>query len=69
MRLTLKHPQSGYGAGTHIVDCGPLGGRYEPQLIDFARTIRGEIVNPVSVEHEYLLHKTMLQTCGFSGLN
>ncbi|MBR3709175.1 MAG: gfo/Idh/MocA family oxidoreductase, partial [Lentisphaeria bacterium] len=69
VRLTLKHPQGGYGVGTHIVDCGPLGGRYEPQLIDFARTIRGEIVNPVSVEHEYLLHKTLLQTCGFSGLN
>ena len=69
VRLPLKHPQGGYEAGTHIVDCGPLGGRYEPQLIEFARSIRGEIVNPVTAEHEYLLHKTLLQACGFSGLD
>ena len=69
VRLTLKHPQGGYEAGTHIVDCGPLGGRYEPQLIEFARSIRGEITNPVTAEHEYLLHKILLQACGFSGLN
>lgn len=65
LRLTLKNKQGPYGAGTHIVDCGPLGGRYEPQLIEFARIIRGEIVNPYPVEHEYLLHKTLLQSCGF----
>ena len=47
---------------------GPLGGRYEPQLIEFARSIRGEIVNPVTAEHEFLLHKTLLQACGFSGI-
>ena len=65
VRLTLKEKQGDYEAGSHIVDCGPLGGRYEPQLIDFARVIRGEITNPYPVEHEYLLHKILLQCCGF----
>ena len=65
LRLTLKNRQGEYEAGTHIVDCGPLGGRYEPQLIEFARIIRGEISNPYPVEHEFLLHKTLLQSCAF----
>ena len=65
VRLTLKQPQGQYAAGTHQVDCGPLGGRYEPQLIDFAKIVRGEMVNPFSAEHEFLLHKTLLQACGF----
>lgn len=63
VRLTLKKPQGAYGKGTQMVDCGPLGGRYEPQLIEFARIIRGEISNPYPVEHEFLLHKTLLQCC------
>ena len=65
VRLTLKQPQDKYEAGTHLVDCGPLGGRYEPQLIEFARIIRGEMTNPFPAEHEFLLHKTLLQACGF----
>ena len=65
VRLTLKSAQGKYDAGTHIVDCGPLGGRYEPQLLQFARIIRGEITNPFPPEHEFLLHKTLLQACGY----
>lgn len=65
VRLTLKQPQDKYEAGTHLVDCGPLGGRYEPQLIEFARIIRGEMTNPFPAEHEFLLQKTLLQACGF----
>ena len=68
VRLTLKQPQGGYEAGTRLIDCGPLGGRYEPQLTDFARTIRGEIADPIPAGHEFLLQKTLLQACGFNGL-
>ena len=68
VRLTLKQPQGPYAAGTHRVNCGPLGDRYRPQLAEFARIIRGEIANPYPAEHEYLLHKTLLQACGFTGL-
>jgi hypothetical protein len=59
----LKKPRGPYAAGTHTVDCGPLGGRYDRQLIDFAEIIRGKKENPFPIEHEFLLHKTLLEAC------
>ena len=64
VRMTLKHPRGPYAAGTHTVDCGPLGGRYDRQLIDFAKIINKEMVNPFPIEHELQLHKTLLEACG-----
>lgn len=51
-------------AGEHIVDCGPLGGRYDEQVIEFAKIIRGELVNPYPIEHEFMIQKILLQSCG-----
>ena len=65
VRFTLKEPQEHYAAGTRLVNCGPRGDRYTAQMIEFARAVRGEIANPFSVEHEYLLQKTLLQASGF----
>ena len=65
VRLTLKEAQGGYEAGTHTVDCGPLGDRYGAQLTEFARIVRGEIANPCPPEYEFLLQKTLLQASGF----
>ena len=62
-RLTLKHPCGGYEAGTHTIECEPLAKRYSRQLVDFARIIRKEIDNPFPIEHEILLHKTLLKAC------
>lgn len=69
VRLTLKKPCGPYAAGTHMVDCEVLGKRYDRQLIDFARIIRGEIENPFPLEHELLLHKTLLDACGIPAGN
>lgn len=66
VRMTLKKNCKNYAAGTHIVDCGTLGGRYDRQLLEFAKIIRKEIKNPFPIEHEELLHKTLLDACGFS---
>ena len=65
VRLTLKNPCGPYSAGTHIVDCGTLNGRYDRQLIEFAGIIRKEIKNPFPIEHEYQLHAALLESCGF----
>lgn len=65
VRLTLKEPCGKYAAGTHTVDCGPMGNRYQTQQIEFARVVRGEIANPYPVEYEYLLQKTLLEASGF----
>lgn len=66
VRLTLKNGNVQYSSGTHHVSCGVLGSRYEAQLIEFARIIRGEIRNPYSCQHEYLLHEVLLAACGYS---
>ena len=63
VRLTLKKACGSYEAGTHIVDCGTLNSRYEPQLIEFAKILRGEIANPYPFEHEFQLHETLLKAC------
>lgn len=66
VRLTLKNGNEQYPAGTHEVNCGSLGGRYEAQLIEFAKIIRGEVKNPYSYQHEYLVQEALLAACGYS---
>lgn len=65
VRLTLKNGNAQYSSGTHEVNCGVLGSRYESQLIEFAKVIRGEIRNPYSCQHEFLLHEVLLAACGY----
>ena len=64
VRMNLKHPCGTWEAGEHMVDCGPLGGRYDEQVIEFAKIIRGELVNPYPMEHEFMIQKILLQSCG-----
>ncbi len=59
-RLTLKDAVSGHSSGTHAIDCGTMGDRYAPQLIEFAKIIRGEMKNPFGFRHEYLVQKYLL---------
>lgn len=68
VRLTLKNGNEQFESGTHMVDCGPLGSRYERQMEEFYRIIRNGDVNPYSYEHEYLLHKTLLKACEVKGI-
>ena len=63
VRLTLKNGNEAYGSGTHYVNCGPLGSRYERQLEDFYRIVREGRPNDYSYEHEFLLHKVLLEAC------
>ncbi|WFB36864.1 Gfo/Idh/MocA family oxidoreductase [Kiritimatiellota bacterium B12222] len=65
-RLTVKDDVPGFSAGTHQVDCGPLGDRYTGQLKEFAKIIRKEIDNPFDYTHEFLVQEALLQACGYS---
>ncbi len=67
VRLTLKYGNEAYEAGTHEVNCGTLNDRYDRQMIEFAKIIRGEMRNPYPASHELLLHEVLLQACGISG--
>ncbi len=64
-RLTLKHGVPGYAAGTHTVDCGPLGDRYVAQLCEFAQIVRGKIANPFGYDHEKLVQEVLLAAAGY----
>ncbi|MDF3129114.1 Gfo/Idh/MocA family oxidoreductase [Kiritimatiellaeota bacterium B1221] len=64
-RLTLKEDVPGYKAGTHQVDCGPLGDRYTGQLTEFAQIIRKEKPNPFDYDHEYLVQEVLLKASGY----
>ena len=65
LRLTLKHPRGNYQAGTHQVDCGVLGSRYEAQLREFAEIVRGKMTNPYPFSHELLLQESLLAASGY----
>jgi len=60
VRLTLKHAQDPYPAGTTNVDCGPLGDRYGKQLLELYRVVREGLPNPYSYQHELNIHKVLL---------
>ncbi len=64
VRLTLKEACAEFPAGTQVVNVGVLGGRYEAQLIEFSRIVRGEIANPFPPEHEYRVHQALLAAAG-----
>jgi len=40
--------------------------RYDDMILDFAKMIKGEKVNPFSYEHELLVQETLLAVCGFT---
>jgi citrate lyase synthetase len=41
----------------------PFKDRYEDQWREFAAVLNGEMANPYTYEHDYLVHKCHLQAC------
>ena len=66
MRLTLLEDNEEYNAGTHIVKFAGRNDRYEEQLLELAGIINGEIKNPYTYEHDYLVQETVLATAGYT---
>ncbi|MFA4944749.1 MAG: Gfo/Idh/MocA family oxidoreductase [Lentisphaeria bacterium] len=66
VRLTLLEGNEHYPAGTHAVDLGVTQDRYEDQLQELARIIRGEIKNPYAYEHDYLVQEVVLAASGYT---
>ena len=64
LRLTLCKGNEKYAAGTHKVDFENKNGRYDSQLRELARIIRGEMKNPYSYEHDYLVQEVLLAAAG-----
>ena len=66
VRLTLLEDTPEYPAGTQTVDVGVMNGRYEDQLMDLARAIRGEAEHPYGHDHELLTQEVVLAACGYT---
>ncbi len=64
LRLFLEEARGGYKKGVQTVEMPPLKDRYEDQWREFAAVVNGEMVNPYTYEHDYLVHKCHLQACG-----
>ena len=66
VRFSFAEANSEYAAGTHNIELPPMKTRYDAQLIEFARCVRGEIENPYPYEHELLVQEVLLAATGRS---
>ena len=66
MELVLKDAIPGYAAGAHIIDFGVVRDRYEDQLLELAKIIRGQITNPYTCEHDCLVQEVLLAAAGYT---
>lgn len=65
LRLTLSKDGGKFKAGCQEVECPPISGRYDDQVIELASIVRGEIGNPYSLEHELIVQKATLAAAGY----
>ena len=63
IKMTLRKGDEEYSAGIHNIDLGVMNDRYEGQLLELAMMIRGEIENPYTYEHDYLVQECLLKAC------
>jgi len=64
LTLTLCKAQGAYKAGTQPIELRNMPGRYDDQLADFARIIRGEKELDVKPEHDLAVLETILRASG-----
>ncbi len=67
--LHLDKAAGSFPAGFHTLRFPPQADRYTEQLTEFARVIRGEIEDPYTYDHDYLVHEVTLAAAGIRPLN
>jgi len=60
LQLALNAPRDTFKKGYQEVTFPPMPGRYDEQLIELARIIRGEIANPYPLAHELLVQEVLV---------
>ncbi len=63
MTMALAEAQGEYKAGYQEVRLPPMTGRYDDQLIDFARVIRGEKESEYPPSHDLEVQECILRAC------
>ena len=66
VELRLKRDAGDFPAGTHTLVFPAQRDRYEAQLTELARMIRGEAKSAYSFEHDYLVHEITLAAAGYT---
>jgi len=66
MQLNLLEDIEGYAAGAHTINFGVRRDRYEDQLMELAKMVAGEMENPYTYEHDYLVQKVLLAASGYT---
>jgi predicted dehydrogenase len=64
LALTLDRPQGEYKKGTQVIPLPKMPGRFDDQLTDFARIIRGEKKRDYTPEHDLAVLETVLRASG-----
>jgi predicted dehydrogenase len=64
LTLTLSAAKGDFKKGAQIVPLPKGGGRYDGQLAEFARVVRGEQKQRFSIDYEVALHETLLKASG-----
>jgi len=63
LQLVLDEVRGQYKKGEQQVELPPMPGRYDRQLTEFARVVRGEKQPDYSPEHDLVVHETLLRAC------
>jgi predicted dehydrogenase len=66
MNLVLKDAIPGYASGANVIDFGVVRDRYEDQLLELAKLIRGPITTAYTCEHDCLVHEVLLAASGYT---
>jgi predicted dehydrogenase len=64
LQLALAKDTNDYRKGKQTVEMPPLKDRYEDQWREFAAVVNGEMPNPYSYEHDFIVQKSVLKACG-----
>ncbi len=65
LQLALSKERGSYKKGYQEVSFPQVPERYDDQLIELARIIRGEIENPYPIEHELMVQEALLSAAGY----
>lgn len=68
LKLTLSSPRESFTKGAQEVVFPPMPGRYDDQLVELARIVRGEIANPYPLSHELMVQESLLGAIAYPRL-
>jgi len=65
LRLALSRPRDSFQSGYQEVALPPMPGRYDDQLIELARIVRGDMANPYPPGHDRMVQEVLLAASGY----